>query len=223
MSQMFGGGGISYNRLSTLTGQQQAIANQLQGRVSSAGEPTKLDPAATASYIQQSVATPLLRQYDQSIMPRLKDSFAAVGALMGSRRGFAQQQSLQNLQDTIGSELGKAQLQNQQLAAQQALQYNQLGAQMVGQQNMAIQPVRQGPQYNYAPQMGQGQQQQQNPYMPQQQSRATYNAPATPLGPASFGSYVDGLGTMGHADLYGSYLPIDEQQADYYNNQYQGG
>lgn len=127
-------------QLSTLTGQQQQIANQLQGNIKKAGTPVALDPNATADYINKSVAVPLLQQYDQTIMPRLKDSFAAVGALMSSRRGFAQQQSLQNLQNTVAGELGKAQLQNQQLSAQQALQYNQLGAEVTGQSHMALQP-----------------------------------------------------------------------------------
>jgi hypothetical protein len=119
-----------------------------------------LSPSATSQYSNKSVATPLLRQYDQTIMPRLNDAYAAAGALMGSRRGFAQQQQLQNMQTTIGQQLGAAQLQNmhesaqlaQQTAQRQAatvaqqqqmqLGYNQLGAEMTGQSHMALQPYQ---------------------------------------------------------------------------------
>lgn len=104
--------------------------------------PQGIDPASTASYINKSVATPLLRQYDQSIMPRINDSFASVGALMSSRRGFAGQQALEGIQNTIGQQLASAQLSNQQLNANLQLGYGQLGAGLTGQPHMAIQPYR---------------------------------------------------------------------------------
>lgn len=135
---------LQYNNLSTLTSQQQRIANSLEGRVGSAGSPTDFSPEATSRYIDKSVATPLLNTYDQDILPRLKDSFAAIGALAGNRRGVVAGRYLGNIQDTIAGELAKAQLQNQQLSAQQALQYNQLGAGLVGQEHMAIQPYTTG-------------------------------------------------------------------------------
>lgn len=121
-----------------------------------------IDPASTAAYIQQSVAAPLLQQYDQSIMPRINDAYASVGALMSSRRGFANQQALNDLQTTIASQLGNAQLSNQQLSAnltnQNALnaqnlnnsnyqaqlnnsaQRQQIAQGLIGQSQMAIQP-----------------------------------------------------------------------------------
>lgn len=160
----------------TLTPQQHQIANMLQGNIQqgasqyqgqqtqslnnalSANPAAGLSPQATEKYINKSVATPLLRQYDQTILPRLNDSYAAVGALMGSRRSFANAQALQGVQDQIGSHLANAQQQNMQLNAQmqnatadrqasisQGLQgnqlgYNRLGAELTGQPWMAIQP-----------------------------------------------------------------------------------
>jgi hypothetical protein len=141
VSTLYGRGGAGYNVLSTLTPQQQQLMNQLQTNLKSPN--TGINPQQTAQYIQQSVATPLLRQYDQSIMPRINDAYASVGALMGSRRGFASQTALQNLQDNIGEQLGKAQLANQQQNASLGLGYNQLAAQLTNQSQMAIQPFGQ--------------------------------------------------------------------------------
>lgn len=146
------GGGISYDKISTLTPQQQQIADLLQGNIgrgTSGGNPAdSLSPDATARYNQLAVAAPLLRQFDQSIMPRLNDAYASVGALMSSRRGDSARQALEGLQTTIGSELGKSQLANQQLGAQlnqqRQLGFNQLGADLTGQAHMAIQPYRLG-------------------------------------------------------------------------------
>ncbi len=140
-------------------GQQQNMASALQNALT-ANPSASLSPDATAQSVRQTVATPLLREYDQSIMPRLKDSYAAAGALMGSRRAFASQQALQSLQANIATQLGNAQLQNQQLSAQLAQQtaqrqgqtvaqqqssqqgYGQLGLGLSGQQQQAIQPYR---------------------------------------------------------------------------------
>ena len=196
--------GIGYDQLSTLTPQQQQMMNQLMMGISGiqSGNPlyqgqsqdvgnayrtglqanpsASISPEATARYIQQSVASPLLRAYDQVVAPRMRDAYASVGALMGSRRGFAQQQGLQALQGNIATELGRAQLSNQQLSAnlqeqmaqrqlgaamqqqQIGLQAMGLGANLTGQSQMAIQPYRQGggggiPQYQ--PQSQQSQQQ----------------------------------------------------------------
>ena len=125
----------------TTTPYQQQLLGGLQNEIQqNQNGAVALSPSNTANYIQQSVANPLMRQFDQSIMPRLNDSYAAVGALMGSRRGFASQQALGNLQSTIGQALGTAQQSNQQLSAQLGLQYNQLGAALTGQSQMAVTP-----------------------------------------------------------------------------------
>jgi len=192
IGSFFGGGGnsspggINYSTISTLTPQQQQFANLMQGNINQGTQPNNLysgqqqqmagalqnaltanpgaslSPENTAQYVNDSVATPLLRQYDQTIMPRLKDAYAAVGALMGSRRGLASQDALDSLQTTIASELGKAQLSNQQLSAnlgeqtaqrqgnvvnqqqQNMLDYNRLAGQLTGQSWMAIQPYMNG-------------------------------------------------------------------------------
>jgi len=137
----------SYLSIPTLTNQQQGITNALGGAI---GRNIGIDPLSginadnTAKYVQQSVATPLLRQYDQSIMPRIRDSYASVGALLGSHRAYAEQNALENLQTTMAAELGKAQLSNQQLSAnlgaQMNLGYGQMGVALAGQPHMAIQP-----------------------------------------------------------------------------------
>lgn len=125
-----------------------------------------LNATATANYINKSVATPLLREYENSIAPRIKDSYASVGALMGSRRADAQQKALEGLQTTLAGEMAKAQLANQQQAAQlaeqtasrqgqvanqfigqqqqNALGYNQLGSNLTGQSWMALLPWMSG-------------------------------------------------------------------------------
>jgi hypothetical protein len=175
-----GGGGISTNVYDTLTPQQHRIANTLEGNIAagstartgqmnkaydnalSANPAASLNAEATAKYIKDSVATPLLRQYDQTILPRLNDAYASVGALMGSRRGFANQQALQNLQGQIAQQLGSAQLANMHQGAalqnetanrqaivgnqlgNQQLGYNQLASQLTGQPWMAIQPYTNG-------------------------------------------------------------------------------
>lgn len=168
-----------FQTLGTLTGQQQGVANGLQQQIGqgrtlgqspqvqnalssalSSNPSAGLSPTATANYINQSVATPLLRTFDTSIMPRLNDAYASVGALMSSRRGFAGAQALKDLQNTIGTQLGQAQLSNQQLSAnlqneqanrqgqlaqgqqQLGLGYGQLGLGFTGQADMAIQPYR---------------------------------------------------------------------------------
>lgn len=171
---MGGGGGATI--YDTLTHQQHQIADMLQGNVKSGAANSRslmnnalsaasqsnpsgfISPQATAQYINKSVATPLLRQYDQTILPRMNDAYASVGALLGSRRAFANSQALGNLQSTIAAHLADAQQKNMGLTAQlqnesanrqsqiaqflggQEQGFNKIGAELTGQPWMAIQP-----------------------------------------------------------------------------------
>jgi len=123
---------------------------------------TILDPTATAKYVKSAVATPLLREYDKSILPRLRDTFASAGALSSSRRGLAEAQQLGNIQSLMAKALGEANLSNlqqraqlgtqtqlareqlaqqgQQFESRLPLDWGQLLAQLSGQSQVALQP-----------------------------------------------------------------------------------
>lgn len=108
-----------------LSGQASYTPNQQYGTL-----PT-LNPQDTSNYFQQAVANPALAQYQQTTAPAIDAAFAGQGATFSSRRGLAQQQALQNMQTSLNSQLGQAQLANQQLQYQtqaaNVQQQNQLG------------------------------------------------------------------------------------------------
>lgn len=83
------------------------------------GEPAyDLSPQRTASYFQSAVTDPMLRTFDEEIAPRINDAFAGQGGTFSTRRGLAHRRALEGLQTDLASQLGQAQLSNQQLAAQ---------------------------------------------------------------------------------------------------------
>lgn len=90
-----------------------------------------LDPSQTASYFQSAVANPAMANYQQNTAPAIDAAFAGQGATFSTRRGLAQQQALQNMNTSLNSQLGQAQLSNQQaqynMQGQFGQQQNQLG------------------------------------------------------------------------------------------------
>jgi hypothetical protein len=82
------------------------------------------------------VATPLLRQFDTQIAPRIREGFGNVGAF-SSREGDALKGALGDTMSQISSGLGQAQLQNQQMQAQMTQQaYQQAGSNQLNAWNM---------------------------------------------------------------------------------------
>jgi hypothetical protein len=60
----------------------------------------------------------MLRAWDRDVAPRLDQSFASLGGTFSSRRSLARQDSLDSLATQLTSQLGQAQLSNQQMNAQ---------------------------------------------------------------------------------------------------------
>lgn len=60
----------------------------------------------------------MIRTWDRDIAPRLDQSFARLGGTFSSRRSLARQDSLDSLSTQLTSQLGQAQLANQQMNAQ---------------------------------------------------------------------------------------------------------
>lgn len=96
-------------------GQQAAIGSALGGQPS-----YSLDPATTQNWFNQSVANPLMKNYQSNIAPQINQGFAGTGGLFSTARGFAQQRALSDLQGNEANQLAQAQMGNQQLSAQLA-------------------------------------------------------------------------------------------------------
>ena len=119
------------------TGTLGAVERALSGEVQS-----PLDPRSTAAYIDQAVASPLMRQYETRIKPQIEQSY---GNFFGSRRADAEARALQDVQANISQELGRAQLANMQMQAQLAQQATQMGLSAIPvAQQMEMAPLMQG-------------------------------------------------------------------------------
>jgi hypothetical protein len=82
----------------------------------------------TNDYFNKSVMTPLLRQYDTSISPRIADAAAANGNTFSSRTNVARQNALQDLNTQATAQLASAARQDNIERSQQdlaAAEYNQ--------------------------------------------------------------------------------------------------
>ena len=85
------------------------------------GEPAfDVSPEETARLFEKGVSSPMLREFDRSIRPRISESFAGGGGLMSSRRAELESRELSDLNKNHGAQLAQTQLSNQQLQAQLA-------------------------------------------------------------------------------------------------------
>lgn len=69
-----------------------------------------LSPEEIANLYMRGVASPLLRQFEQEIRPRIREAYSAQGALMSTKRSEAERLSLENLQKELESGLARTQL-----------------------------------------------------------------------------------------------------------------
>lgn len=92
---------------------QIALENALSGKPS-----YDLSPEKTAEYFREAVTEPLLKTFEDRVVPNIEAEFANLGGTFSSRRGETVRRSLGDLQDSLASQLGQAQLSNQQLSAQ---------------------------------------------------------------------------------------------------------
>jgi len=82
------------------------------------GKPSySVDKQATTDYFQKGLMAPMLREYQNTVAPRINDQFAAAGSLFSTRRGEAQSNALSNITSNATSELAKAVQSNQALEA----------------------------------------------------------------------------------------------------------
>jgi hypothetical protein len=108
--------------------------------------PDVLNSGNVADWFNKSVVAPSMLNYQQNIAPAIDSNFAGQGGIFNSRRGYAQQQALQNMQTQETAQLANTSMNLNQQQAQMnntnALQHNadlmntgQFNAQM--QQNQA--------------------------------------------------------------------------------------
>jgi hypothetical protein len=98
---------------------------------------------AVEKLFKQGVANPALRAFDQDVAPRIREGFAAGGAMMSSRRGDAQRKALGDLQASLSGQLGQMQYNNMGLQASLAESAAQRQLQGVGLANQqALMPAQ---------------------------------------------------------------------------------
>ncbi len=95
------------------TERAEAIRQQLSGELAA-----DLGAEATADLVERGVKRPLLRQFDEDIEPRIRQSFAGLGSTFSSRRDNLVARELGRINDTTAEALARAQLGNQALQAQ---------------------------------------------------------------------------------------------------------
>lgn len=81
-----------------------------------------LTDAYTQNYFQQGIAAPMMRNYQQNIAPKINEGFAGQGASWNTRRGYAHEQALTDMNTQMGAQLSAAENQNNQLFQQQEMQ-----------------------------------------------------------------------------------------------------
>jgi hypothetical protein len=84
----------------------------------------------------------MMRTWDKSILPRLRESFAAGGASFSSRRAITEANALSDMSGQLAAQLAQLQYQNQGLAASlsESAAQRQLSAAALGQQ-MRLSPL----------------------------------------------------------------------------------
>lgn len=97
----------------------------------SSGQPSyDVSPQATAQYFQTGVMDPLMRSYEQNLVPQLNSAFAGANAAQSSMLGQAKARALGDISSQGAAQLAQWQQGNQQLQAQlaDAAQGRMLGA-----------------------------------------------------------------------------------------------
>lgn len=129
-------------KVSTLTGEQKQLLNQILGGASGAF-PTgldailqQLDPERARGQFQQAVADPALREFQSQVIPSILQSSANLGAKGGSAIERQLAQAGAGLERGLGEQFAGFQAQQQQAGIGNLLQ---LLLPSVGQQAFAIQ------------------------------------------------------------------------------------
>lgn len=106
------------------------------------GNPSySVDPAATAQYWKTAVQTPMLREFDLNVKPRIAEGFAGLSGF-SSRQGQAQARALTDMTVAGNAQLANWQQQNQSLQAQLNESARARQMQGVGLANsLAMQPL----------------------------------------------------------------------------------
>lgn len=117
------GGLGGYNFQATPAAQAQQQMAQAGPQVNAPGQVhSGLTDAYTQNYFQQGIAAPMMRNYQQNIAPKINEGFAGQGASWNSRRGYAHEQALTDMNTQMGAQLSAAENQNNQLFQQQEMQ-----------------------------------------------------------------------------------------------------
>jgi len=99
-------------------GLSAALTRNLSGTPSTT---VQLDRGTTERFFKESVAAPLLREFDLEIGPRIAAAASGIGAGFSSRRGAETRRALESLQTELTSRLATEQLTNMRLEEQARL------------------------------------------------------------------------------------------------------